>query len=47
MLLSTLRTPQEEEEERARGGAAAPEWVVQGAIEVEIASMVMVGVVGF
>jgi hypothetical protein len=47
MLLSTLKTPLEDEEEWARGGTVEPEWVVQGAAKVEWTSIVMVGVVGF
>jgi hypothetical protein len=35
MLLSTLKTPLEDEEEWARGGTVEPEWVVQGAAKVE------------
>jgi hypothetical protein len=47
ILLSALRTPPEEEEERARGEGPEPEQVVRGAAEEEGTSMVMVGVVGF
>jgi hypothetical protein len=47
LVLSALRTPPEEEEERPEEGAAEPEWEGQGAAKVEGTSIVMVGDVGF
>jgi hypothetical protein len=47
MLLSTLRTPPKEEEERDRGGAVESKWEERGATEDEGTSMVMVGAVRF
>jgi hypothetical protein len=43
MLLSTLRTPLEEEEERARGGVAKPEREGRGAVEGERTSIDITG----
>jgi hypothetical protein len=47
MLLSTRKTPPEEEEEVAKGRGVVPERVEQGATEVEGTSIVMVRVIRF
>jgi hypothetical protein len=47
MLLSTWRTPrEEEEEERARGGVAMPKRVDLGGAEAKGTSLEMIGAIG-
>jgi hypothetical protein len=46
MFLSTLKTPADEEEEVAGGGAIVSERVERGGAEVEGTSLVMTGATG-